>query len=188
MPLSKPAQRKHIHSRDIHCRGFEREDGFWDIEASLVDSKAYSFKNVDRGTVNSGEPVHAMTIRLTVDDALVVLAAEAAIDASPFDLCADIAPRFRALKGLCIAPGWKKAVRKHFAGTKGCTHLTEMLLGPLATTAFQTIVPLREKKLAAKTGGEPPALLNSCHAFADTGPVIKRQWPEFFKGKSPLSD
>ncbi len=184
MPLSKPAQRKHIHSREIFCRGFAREDGLWDIEASLVDSKTYSFNNADRGSVNSGEPVHAMTIRLTLNDTLVVREAEAAIDASPFDLCADIAPRFKALKGLCIAPGWKKAVRQHFAGTKGCTHLTEMLLGPLATTAFQTVVPLRDKKLAATAGGEPPALLNSCHAFADTGPVVKRQWSEFFKEKS----
>ncbi len=184
MPLSNPAQRKHIHGRDIVCRGFAREDGLWDIEASLVDSKTYSFDNVGRGAVNSGEPIHAMTIRLTVDDALVVRAVEAAIDASPFGICTDVAPRLGALKGLCIAPGWRKAVRKNFAGTKGCTHLTEMLLGPLATTAFQTIVPLREKKLAAKADYKQSALLNSCHAFAETGPVIERQWPQFFKGKS----
>ena len=36
MPLSKPAPRKHIHTREIKCLGFEREDGLWDIEGRLI--------------------------------------------------------------------------------------------------------------------------------------------------------
>ena len=60
MPLSKPALRKHLHNRNIECKGYEREDGLWDIEAHLVDTKTYSFENHDRGTVASGKPVHDM--------------------------------------------------------------------------------------------------------------------------------
>lgn len=43
MALSRPARREHIHSRDIRCRGFRREDRLWDIEATLEDTKTYSF-------------------------------------------------------------------------------------------------------------------------------------------------
>ena len=27
MPLKKPARRKHIHTRDVRCHGYQREDG-----------------------------------------------------------------------------------------------------------------------------------------------------------------
>lgn len=41
MPLSPPEPREHIHSRDIILRGYRREDGLWDIEAHLTDTKTY---------------------------------------------------------------------------------------------------------------------------------------------------
>ena len=61
MALSRPARREHIHSRDIRCRGFRREDGLWDIEATLEDTKTYSFANRDRGGIAAGEPIHRCT-------------------------------------------------------------------------------------------------------------------------------
>ena len=41
MTLSTPAPRKHRHTRTIHAEGFLREDGLWDIEARMIDSKTY---------------------------------------------------------------------------------------------------------------------------------------------------
>ena len=41
MPLSEPAPRTLQHVRRVHYQGFEREDGLWDIEGELHDSKAY---------------------------------------------------------------------------------------------------------------------------------------------------
>ena len=69
-----------------------------------------------------------------------------------------------------------------FRGTKGCTHLTDMLLGPLAATAYQTVVPARAKSRPAESADGKPALLNTCHALASDGPVAKRRWPEFYTG------
>ncbi len=168
MPLSKPVPRQHIHTRRMQCRGYRREDGLWDVEATLCDTKTYSFDNIDRGGVNSGEPVHAMSIRLTVDDKLVVRAAEAAIDAAPFAICPDIAPSIEKLKDLAIAPGWRKAVLERLGSTRGCTHLTDMVLGPLATVAFHTVTLFREKEGTSQPGGARPGLLDACHAMAST--------------------
>lgn len=182
MPLSTPAPRRHIHSREIRCRGYRREDGLWDIEAFLVDTKTYGFDNVDRGRIDAGEPIHGMWIRLTVDEDLVVHAAEAAVDHGPFTVCGDVTAGFGALKGLRIAQGWRKAVHTLFRGTKGCTHLTDMLLGPLAATAYQTVVPARERRRPAESADGKPALLNTCHALASDGAVAKRRWPGFYTG------
>lgn len=188
MPLTNPVKRQHIHTREIRCVGYQREDGLWDIEGRITDTKSYSFENHDRGVVGAGSPVHDMLVRLTVDDDLVVQEAEASTESSPFHVCPDIAPAVANLKGLKISSGWTKEVHGKIGRTGGCTHITQLLIGPLATTAYQTIVPRRlhakqdQTKDRKKDVASPPGLINTCHAFASDGPVVKRQWPEHYTG------
>jgi hypothetical protein len=183
MPLSKPTPRQHLHTREIVCRGYRRDDGLWDIEAALADTKTYSFDNQDRGGVAAGEPIHGMRMRLTVDDDLVVHDIEAATEHSPFSICGGATPKYAALKGLKIGPGWRKAVLAAVGGVQGCTHLTDLLVGPMAVAAFQTVTPAREKRSAAETDAKKPALLDSCHSFASDSPVVKRRWPAYYTGQ-----
>ncbi|MFQ5955759.1 MAG: DUF2889 domain-containing protein, partial [Kiloniellales bacterium] len=77
MPLSPAAAREPMHTRQIECRGYRRQDGLWDIEGHLTDEKSYAFHNQWRGEIASGEPVHDMWLRLTVDDDLLIHEAEA---------------------------------------------------------------------------------------------------------------
>lgn len=185
MPLSPAAAREPIHTRRVTCEGYRRADGLWDIEGHLTDVKSYAFSNESRGEVKPGEPVHDMWIRLTVDSDFVVREVEAVTDAAPFGVCPSIAPAFKQLAGLRIGPGWTKAVKQRLGGVHGCTHLTE-LLGPIATTAFQTIYPIVAKEMRDKPeapqDGRPPLLLNSCHAFRSDGEVVRRSWPQFYTG------
>ena len=58
MPLSPPAAREIMHTRAITLHGYQRADGLLDAEAHLVDTKPYAFGNVDRGTIEPGEPLH----------------------------------------------------------------------------------------------------------------------------------
>lgn len=184
MTLSRPTRREHIHSRDIRCRGYRREDGLWDVEATLEDTKTYSFANRDRGGIAAGEPIHRMLVRLTVDDELVVQAAEAWTAAGPFDLCGAITPVFDRLKGLRVGPGWRKAVLERMGGVQGCTHLTDLLLGPVTTTLMQTVAAARARRHEAASGRKPPPILDTCHALARTSDVVRRHWPEFHR-KTP---
>lgn len=184
MPLSRPVRREHIHSREIRCRGFRRQDGLWDIEGLLEDTKTYSFANRDRDGIVAGEPIHRMLVRLTLDDALLVHAAEAATDAGPFGLCDAITPVFDSLVGLRIGPGWRKAVLAKMAGVHGCTHLTDLLLGPVTTTAMQTIAAARMRRQDAATDGRPPPILDTCHALSRSSAVVRDHWPEWHIRKS----
>lgn len=181
MPLSKPTPRKHIHTREIQCKGYEREDGLWDIEGSITDTKTYSFENIDRGGVASGEPVHHMVIRLTVDENLVVQSAEASTEAAPYNGCGDINPDFTKLKGAAIAPGWRREVVKRMGGVKGCTHINDLVAGPLAVTAYQTVIPAKNRRREKPSDGKRPAIIDTCHAYARDGDVVKRLWPDFFE-------
>ncbi|MBM3546025.1 MAG: DUF2889 domain-containing protein [Alphaproteobacteria bacterium] len=186
MPLSQPAPREPLHVRRIECRGFRREDGLWDIEGHLVDTKTYAFSNQDRGEIKPGMALHEMWIRVTLDDRMTVKAVEAVTDAGPFHICGDVVPAFKKLEGLTIGPGWKKHVKERLGGTQGCTHIVE-LLGPVATTAFQTMFSRREReRRAEKDEGKRktrPRIIDSCHALSADGPVVKREWPEFYTGR-----
>lgn len=185
MPLPEPAPREAIHTRTITCDGFRREDGLWDIEGRLTDVKTYAFPNAYRGEVRPGEPIHDMSIRLTVDDSLEIKEVAACTDLSPYAVCPDIVPNYQRLVGERIKPGFTKRVQDLLGGARGCTHLRD-LLGPIATTAYQTIFPflMREKPTAGwggdKTPRRPP-LLDSCYAFRSDGDIARRNWPEWFE-------
>ena len=181
MPLSPPADREPQHLRTVDCRGYRRADGLWDIEGHVKDVKEYDFNSQYYGTVHRGEPVHDMWIRLIVDDDLLVHEAEAAADGHPFPTCPAITPAFAKLAGLRIKPGWMRDVNRVLGGTQGCTHLVE-LLGPMATTAFQTVFPSRERSRATKEKRDRPSHLDTCHALASDGPVVEKLWPEFYTG------
>ncbi len=183
MPLSPAGPREHIHTRQVECRGYRREDGLWDIEGHITDVKTYSFRNRWRGEIASGEPVHEMWLRLTIDDDLLIHAAEAATDAGPYQVCPEITPNFAVLAGERIKPGFNRRVKELLGGVKGCTHLVE-LLGPIATTAFQTTVAARSRKgdQGQGQGRRRPGIINTCHALAEDGAEVKRLWPEFHTG------
>ena len=121
MPLSPPAPRQHTHNRAIECRGYQREDGLWDIEGHLVDTKTYVTTNRDTGRVRQpGEPVHNMWLRLTIDLDMKIHDAEAATDAGPYSPCGNITPNFKALKGVTIGAGWRRSRRPGGRRSAGC--------------------------------------------------------------------
>jgi hypothetical protein len=180
LPLPDPAEREPLHRRAIDLRGYRRADGLFDIEARLTDTKGYAVDNRWRGRLEPGVPIHDMWLRLTVDDGLTVVAVAAATDAAPFAVCDAITPAFRRLEGLTIGPGWRRDVAKRLGGVQGCTHLVE-LLAPLATTAMQTIVPLRERT-APPDPNRPPGHLDTCHALRRDGPVVRAHYPAWYTG------
>ncbi len=190
MPLPEPADREPVHKRQVVCRGYRRKDGLWDIEGHLIDVKDYTFTGHIRGEVPAGDPIHDMWIRLTIDDDFMVQEIHVAVHKSPYPICPMVIPNFQRLKGIPIARGWRRAVRERLGGTQGCTHLVEML-APLATAAFQTIYPLQSRQAGMDIATSPndtkrPMLLGTCHAYAETSPVVKELMPSHHK--EPKSD
>ena len=185
MPLSAPAvEREHLHDRRYEFQGYRRKDGLWDIEGRMTDCKTYGFPNDFRGRVEAGEPLHDMRIRLTLDDHFIVRDIEVSTDAAPFAICPDVAPNFAAVKGLKVGSGWNKRLKELLGGTRGCTHHVEML-GAMATVVYQTIwgQRAREKNSAPETdNARRPSFLDTCHALAADGDVVRRNWPAFYTG------
>lgn len=186
MPLSPASERERIHTRTITCEGYEREDGLYDIDGWLTDTKSYDFTSTDRGEVKAGVPVHGMGLRLTIDGALTIKAVAAAMDYTPFGMCPSITPNFQKLVGLNLGKGFSSAVRGALGGTQGCVHLVD-LLRPMATTAYQLLSRAGYTALKEQENrGEPVKafFVNQCHAWTSDGEVTRSQFPSLFTGKA----
>ncbi len=141
-----------------------------------------------------------MWLRLTIDDTMHIVAVDAVSDKTPYVMCPTAAPNFSRLVGLRIKSGFLRDANHLVGGSVGCTHLRE-LLQQMATTAFQTINPAKvrqemraegandapgsdnvDARITEKMGG-PPKILNTCLAYADTGPLVRRRWPALYKGQ-----
>jgi hypothetical protein len=179
--LTPAAPRAPIHHRRIDCRGYRREDGLWDIEGCMVDTKDYPFDSRSRGRLEPGAQVHEMWVRLTLDDDFVLREVAVASDHHPFPNCAEIEPAYAQLVGTRLAPGWTRLVRERLGGTQGCTHLTR-LLQELAVVAMQTIVPIRARESGTESGQRPP-MLDGCHALASDGPLVREHFPRWYRGE-----
>ena len=185
--LPAPVARRPIHTRRVQFEGFLRDDGLWDIDCQLSDTKAEPIHLIERGLLPPGEPVHLFQVRLTVDDGFTIRAVQTAAARVPFNEChipAD-AP-MQKLVGLTMGPGWRKAIDGAIGGVGGCTHLRELVFNA-ATAAFQMIPHYR-----AMQGGsdqppgagsdEPPYYMGQCMTWAFEGPVVQRIAPQFYRG------
>lgn len=180
MPLSTPASRERIHTRRIHCDGYRRDDGLWDIEGRLTDEKTYPFRNAFRGEIRPGDFIHEMWVRLTVDDGFRVHAVEVSMDHTPFGLCPEIESAFRSLEGVRIRSGWSRTVQERVGGKRGCTHVVK-LLDNLAVAAIQTIGPIVHED-TFREGERKPPHVDSCHALRSDGPVVREHYPKWYTG------
>jgi hypothetical protein len=206
MPLSQPAERERLHTRAIEINGYRRTDGNYDIEAHLTDRKSFGQTNFDRGYIEAGEPVHDMWLRLTVDEKMHITTAEAVSDKTPYAMCPTAAPNFTRLVGMQIKAGFLREATHAVGGTIGCTHLRE-LLQQMATTAFQTINPSRARREMAVAGesvekpgsdsfdirisekwGGGNKMLNTCLAYDEKGPLVKRRWPHLYTGADKVTE
>jgi len=50
-------RRRLMHRRSIECTGYLRNDGLWEVEARLVDTKPFTQRDHFRGELQPGDPV-----------------------------------------------------------------------------------------------------------------------------------
>lgn len=182
MSLPPATDRNLVHTRRIECRGFRRNDGLWDIDGSLIDTRTEGMATFGRGVINPGEHLHEMWMRMTVDAELEVVALDANTVHAPYPACPHFPERFHKLVGQRIEPGWTAKVRLLLGGRWGCTHLVE-LLGPLATTAVQTVYAWRAEagEHVEDNVAPPTEFIDTCHALAEGTEVVRRLWPDHGK-------
>ena len=186
--LPAPVPRRPVHTRRISFEGFLRDDGLWDIDCTLSDTKSVPIRMHERGLLPPGEPVHLLRVRLTLDDGFTIRAVQTAALHTPFAECqvpAD-AP-MQKLVGLTMGRGWRKILDGVIGGVAGCTHLRELVFNA-ATAAFQMIPHYRATEGGQRDdrsdlkSGKPPFYMGQCMTWSFEGPVVQRIAPMFYRG------
>lgn len=182
MPLPPSFPRRALkHTRAIRIEAYARDDGLWDIDAQISDTKTRE-THLASGTRAPGAPVHDLWLRVTIDTSLNVVDAHAVSDAVPYPgYCDTIGPDYRKLVGLNLVRGFRQGVKERLAGVQGCTHLTE-LAQVLPTAAIQAfagdVIDTRDGARAADQA-EKPFQLDRCHALRSDGVAVARYYPRW---------
>ena len=181
-PLSLPTvPRERLHGRSVTFYGYRREDGLFDIEGHLTDVKDHDFALLT-GVRPAGVPVHDMWVRVTIDRAFNIVDIEAVTQSMPYPgFCDSIGPDYRKLIGVNLVEGFRKRLHELMGHTKGCTHITEMLVN-VPTAAIQTFAGLRERE---DEGEGKPFQLDKCHALDTTGEAVRRYYPDWHRAPPP---
>jgi hypothetical protein len=174
LPLPAPYARVPLHTRTTVYRGFQRDDGLWDIEGELLDTKNKLLPIPGEPAIAPGEPLHGMAIRVTINDHFVVQAIAVAMDATPHRECPQSMASMQSMVGCTMSRGWRRAIERNLGGVCGCAHLRELLFN-MATAAFQSI----SHELPCNSPDQPPPHLGKCLTWDFNGEVVRRIYPKF---------
>ena len=170
------------HVRNIEAQAFEREDGLWDIDTRITDTKT-RVSHLASGDRLPGDPIHDLWLRVTINTSLTIVDVDAVSDAVPYPgYCNTIGPAYKKLIGLNLMRGFRKELRERLAGIEGCTHLTE-LAGVLPTAAIQAfagdVLPTGDTGSGADMT-QVPFQLDRCQALRRDGPAVEKYYPRWF--------
>lgn len=180
-----PTSRRLVQTRSISLQVYARDDGLWDIEAELIDTKTRDFE-LAAGLRRAGQPIHHMRLTLTIDIAFHIVDADAHTLAAPYPgYCEDYGDAYRSLIGLNLLHGFSHAVRQRLHGALGCTHITE-LTRVLPTAVIQAFAGEVVRPEASE--GKQPFQLDRCHALRLDGPAVLRYYPRWARPAAHNSD
>lgn len=186
--LTAPVPRTPFLERAVTYRGFARDDGLWDIEGRLIDTRDHPERRHEGPELPAGAPAHDMVVRVTFDAALTVVCIETVMSATPFGECQSAVPPMTGLHGATLGRGWRKAVDNAIGRVGGCTHLRELLYN-LATPAIHTYSLHNRQQGAedfhnASEAKTAPGFVGKCVAWRLDGPLVGRVYPQFFLTKT----
>lgn len=176
MRLPAPHPRTPLHTRTTVFRGYHRDDQLWDIEGELLDTKTKMLSIPGEADIAPGEPLHAMAIRVTINDHFVVQAIEVTMDATPHRECPQSITSMQSMVGCTMGRGWRQAIERNLGGVSGCAHLRELLFN-MATAAFQSL----SHELPNSNPNHPPRFFGKCTTWDFNGPVVARLYPQFVR-------
>lgn len=181
MPLSNPsAERRLMHRRAIDVQVFARDDGLFEVEAALSDTKTSDMK-VAAGIRKAGEPIHDMRLHLAVDQQLTIQAASSKTESMPYPgACDQHGDAYARLVGLNLMKSFRQGVKARLAGTQGCTHLTE-LCQVLPSAVLQAFAGVVIDPQAGGADGAAPFQIDRCHALRSDGETVQSYYPRWYR-------
>lgn len=186
LPPPNP-QRQLRHRRHIELEVFERDDGLWEVDAKLTDTKPFDL-TIKTGLRPANVPVHELLLRLVVDTSFNVIDAGSHSEWVPYPgHCGEHGDAYRQLIGLNLVRGFRHDIKKKLTGVLGCTHLTELaqLLPTAVVQAFAGTV--FKSADGNQLDSNRPFQLDRCHALRSDGEVARIYYPRWYQRPASAS-
>ena len=164
--------KKLVHNREISIRTSDLGDHTILVEGGLIDHRYRPTQNEDS---KESELVHHMVVRLKVKGpTMLIEQSEATMPHHPRAECPEMLSSIRNLEGLSIAPGYSMKVKKAIGGTKGCAHLTSLIIA-MGESAVQGYWAAYEAERVKKGLREQTIkkFINTCHLWKEDGPIVR---------------
>ena len=179
LPTAAPS-RQLKHRRTLDVKIYSRDDGLWEVDAELRDTKTRDAP-LAGGVRPAGQPIHDMLLRLVVDESFNVLEAGAQTRAMPYPgVCDDHGEAYGRLVGLNLLKGFRQAVQQRLGGVLGCTHLTE-LSQVLPTAVVQAFAGEVIDTRGDNPASQQPFQIDRCHALRSDGPAVQTFYPRWYR-------
>ena len=175
-----PSRATRLHSRRVTYEGYQRDDGLFDIEGHLVDTKDHDFDAADRRAPGGRAGPRHVGARHHRPPASRSSTIEAQTDRMPYP--GALRPHRPRLSRSSSAPtslqGFRKRLHDAMGGVHGCTHLTEHARLPADGRGADVRGPAARED----AGADKPFQLDRCHALETTTETVRRYYPQWYRG------
>jgi len=163
--------KKLVHNREHSIHTYDLGDHCILIEGSLIDHRYPSSQDE-----TPGDPrlVHDMVVRLKVKGPhMLIQEAEAEMPYHPRKECTVVLPWIQNLVGMSIATGFTMKVKEIIGETKGCAHLTSLVIamGPCAVQGYWAAYGVERAEMSLREESISK-IVNTCYLWREDGPLI----------------
>ena len=117
-----------LHSRSIEIVTYECDEDHIIVEGRLRDDRLVEIYHA-AGEKRSPQTVHDMKVQVQIDcRTLTIEDVRTEMPGVPHDGCDQTSESLNKLKGIRVAPGFTSKVKRALGGTRGCLHLTTLVL------------------------------------------------------------
>jgi DUF2889 family protein len=166
-----------IHTRNMEISTYDGGDNHIIVEGQLRDDRLVSTYHHISGKKRPPQNVHHMIVRMCIDCAsLSIMEVYVDMPGVPNEECGKTAESLKKLEGIRIVPGFTSRVKKLLGGTRGCLHLTTLVLA-MAPAIMQGFWAFRSRTQDAdKISPEvvEKYLLNTCWVWRKEGPLAEQ--------------
>ena len=164
-----------IHTRRMEISTYDGGDNQIIVEGRLRDDRLVSTYHIS-GRKRPPQNVHHMIIQMCIDCTTIAIRdIHADMPGVPHNECDQTAQSLQRLKGVRIVPGFTSRVKKTLGGTRGCVHLTTLVLA-MAPAVLQGFWAFRSRTPDINTissGMIENYLLDTCWVWRKDGPLAK---------------
>jgi Protein of unknown function (DUF2889) len=179
LPQAAPS-RQLKHRRQIDVQVFVRDDGLWEVDATLIDTKT-RVAHLGSGPREAGVPIHEMLLRLVVNTRLDILEAGSETRWMPYTgHCGEHGDVYQRLVGLNLLDNFRLRLRDRVGGVLGCTHISE-LAQVLPTAVVQAFAGEVIDTRGNAEGASKPFQIDRCHALRSDGAVVQQFYPRWYR-------